>query len=221
MPLDTARMIGTSGASGALFAVVAGDGTAGHRYPATLRQPAAPTRDVTDMLHLVTMLHGRLPGIIDHAAQHTDQPGANAWLSEAAAGFTEERRTLAILVAASGPLPSTPGQAESEAAVIAQHHAFDMLSQSDRRGCALGTAAALVLDWHAVRMILDRAASRMGIDIDAAVLSSPVDTAMMLDGFAATPAIERALLFGAQQFVAQQRGLWSLLEARAIARNHS
>ncbi|UUL83319.1 DUF6975 family protein [Sphingomonas qomolangmaensis] len=221
MPLETARMIGTSGASGALFAVVASDGTAGHRYPGTLRQPAAPTRDVTDMLHVVAMLHGRHPGIIGYAAQHTDEPGANAWLAEASTGFAEERRTLAILVAASGPLPSTPGQAESEAAVIAQHHAFDMLSQSDRRGCALGTAAALVLDWHAVRILLDRAATRMGIDIATAALPSPVDSAVMIDGFATTSAVERALLFGAQQFAAQQRGLWSLLEARSIARNHS
>jgi hypothetical protein len=33
-------------------------------------------------------------------------------------------------------------------------------------------------------------------------------------------AADRAMLFGAQQIVAQHRGLWDLLEARAIARNN-
>lgn len=220
MAFDLARMTGTGGASGALFALVSDDGTPGHRYPATLRSADAPARDVVDMLHIICMLHGRHPGILDHAADHVDDPHANAWLTEAAAGFAEERRIMAMLVAASGPLPSTPGQAETEAAVIAQHHALDMLSQSDRVGCAFGTAAALIVDWHAARMILDRAATRMGIEIEPAILPAPVDTAQVIDRFAASAAVERALLFGAQQFVAQQRGLWSLLEARAIARNH-
>ncbi|WP_033919916.1 DUF6975 family protein [Sphingomonas sp. 37zxx] len=221
MLFETARKIGTDSASRALFSLIGSEGTAGHRYAATLRQIAAPTRDVTDMLHIICMLHGTYPGIIDHAIDHTDHPDADAWLEQAALGFAEERRILAMLVAASGPLPSTPGQAETEAAIIAQHHALAMLSQSDRVGCAFGTAAALVLDWHAARMILNLAASRMGLEIESAPLPTPVDTAAAIDVFAETPAIERALLFGAQQFVAQQRGLWSLLEARAVARNHS
>jgi hypothetical protein len=36
---------------------------------------------------------------------------------------------------------------------------------------------------------------------------------------AGTPATERAITFGAQQLLAQHRGLWSLLDARASARN--
>jgi hypothetical protein len=41
---------------------------------------------------------------------------------------------------------------------------------------------------------------------------------MALIEAAGTPAIERAILFGAQQLLVQHRGLWDLLEARAEAR---
>ncbi len=34
-----------------------------------------------------------------------------------------------------------------------------------------------------------------------------------------SPGVERAMLFGAEQFLAQHRGLWQLLEARASARD--
>jgi hypothetical protein len=33
-----------------------------------------------------------------------------------------------------------------------------------------------------------------------------------------SPAMERAISFGAQQILAQHRGLWDLLEARQLAR---
>ena len=44
------------------------------------------------------------------------------------------------------------------------------------------------------------------------------DTARLAGAVADTPAAERAMLFGAQQLVAQHSGLWDLLEARAASR---
>ena len=66
-----------------------------------------------------------------------------------------ERATLVKLVAAVGPLPSTPGQAETEAAIAGQRHALDMLARvgprrlPDRRGD--GAAARLAGDPRGAR----------------------------------------------------------------------
>lgn len=221
MPFDTARLIGGGGVSGALFALVKADGTHAHRHAAALCDRAAPMHDVTDAVHIACILHGRQPGVIDHACAHTHVPVAAAWLAEAADAFATERQYLAAIVSAAGPLPSTPGQAESESAVTAQRHALDMLAQSDRVGCAFGAAAALALDWAMTREIFDGAADRLGLADVALALPAPHETAFVVDSFGDRPAVERALLFGAQQFLAQQRGLWDLLEARSSARLHA
>ena len=94
-----------------------------------------------------------------------------------------------------------------------------MLACSDRRGCATGATAALVLDWTAIRSVLVQAAERFGVDIPVCRLPVEVDTASSVAMLGSTPATERAITFGAQQLLAQHRGLWSLLEARASARH--
>jgi hypothetical protein len=143
---------------------------------------------------------------------------ARDWLIAAIDGFSAERLLLTKLVVAVGPLPSTPGQAESESAVLSQHHALDMLAQSDRRGCAFGAAAALVMDWWAVRTPLEQAAKRFNIDYPACTLPSADVTLEAVTRVGETAAVERAITFGAQQLFGQHRGLWDLLEARQIAR---
>lgn len=221
MSVGTVRTIGADGAAGAIAALVGADGTASRPYAAMLVERTAPMRDLCDALHILCMLHGRHPGLFDYAKAHVDLPVAGMWLADMADAFTQERQCLAALVAAAGPLPSTPGQAESEAAVSAQRHALDTLGQSDRIGCAIGAAAALSLDWGAVRSVLDHAADRMGVDIPQGHHPDPMETVTVLEAIAIRPGIERAALFGAQQLLAQQRGLWDLLEARAAARDAS
>lgn len=219
MPFDTLRVVG-GGASRALLTLVGADGTQNHPHATALCSRAAPMRDVCDAVHVACMLHGRHPGIIDHASAHTHLPGAQDWLSQAAEAFALERQYLASLTAAAGPLPSTPGQAESEAAVTAQRHALDMLAQSDRVGCAFGAAVALALDWTVIRAVLDGAANRLGLYPASLALPAARETASVIDTVAAGPATERAMQFGVQQLLAQQRGLWDLLEARASAREN-
>lgn len=202
----------------AIRALVAADGTAGADHANALRDPCAAMRDLSDAVHALCQLHGTMPGIVDHAQAAGTDAAERMWLDLAVDAIAGERAHIARVVAAVGPQPSTPGQAVSEAAVGAQRHALEMLARSDRDGCALGTAVAFVLDWAAVRRVIDAAVMRVGAP--AAPRYSPVVDATLtfLGGLAPTAARQRAMTFGAQQMLAQQRGLWHLLEARASAR---
>jgi hypothetical protein len=215
--VETARSVGVADM---LVALVKADGTAAHGYPgaAPLRDGSDALRNLADVAHYLCVLHGRFPGVIDHAADRTDHAAALGWLAAAAEGFVGERALLTRLAVATGPVPSTPGQAECEAAVLQQRHALDMLGRSDRRGCALGAAFALVLDWLAVRAVLELAAHRAGVAAAPLALPSEAETRTVAMAFADSAALERAMSFGAQQMLAQQRGLWDLLEARQVAR---
>ena len=197
--------------------LVDADGSMAHRWAVSLAGAKATRRDLADAVHALCMLHGNYPGLADDARARGAQPAADDWLAHVADGFAAERAALAELTCASGPLPSTPGQADSENAILAQRHALAMLATSDRDGCSRGAVAALVLDWRGVRTVLDRAASAFGVELIPSILSTDgIDTA--LAALTDRPAVERAVGFGAQQLIAQQRGLWSLLEARAEAR---
>ncbi|THD35143.1 MAG: hypothetical protein E7773_11855 [Sphingomonas sp.] len=208
-----------SGSWSVLAALAEADGSAHHPFVQAMSARGAATRDLADAIHLLCALHGRQPGVIDHALAHGPNAIAESWLDEAAYAFADERALLARLTAAAGPIPSTPGQAESEAAVTHQLHALDMLAQSDRTGCAVGAAIALVLDWRAIRHVLEAAADRAGFAPLPSTLPIDADTATLAATIAADPAIERAMSFGAQQLLAQHRALWDLADARKSARD--
>lgn len=210
---------GRSDAGGLVERLVASDGSVAHTWPRRLAAGTAPRRDLADAVHALCMLHGHHPGLADDARARGVQDEAAEWFALAAESFAAERAVLASLVAVVGHLPSTPGHAESEAAILTQRHALEMLSRSDRRGCASGAIAALLLDWPAIRGVLDRAGDAFGLASPPSSLPEPSITAAALALLGATPASERAIGFGAQQLLAQHRGLWSLLEARAEARS--
>ncbi|RDE05124.1 DUF6975 family protein [Sphingomonas aracearum] len=199
-------------------ALVATDGSASRAMVWQLTERGAAQRDLADAVHAFCSLHGRLPGMIEYAAARNTLAPATAWLTTAERGIGTERAYLARLTSAAGPLPSTPGQAETEAAIAGQRHALDMLAQSDRAGCALGAAAALILDWRTLRAVLDAAASRFGVESIASELPEPDTTTAMLAAATTSAGLGRAIGFGAQQLLAQHRGLWELLEARSSAR---
>lgn len=207
-----------------LAALVAVDGTGGHGYPAETH-PSMLSRSLSnlaDATHYLCMLHGRHPGVIDHAATRIADNAARGWLVQAADAFAMERGFLTQVTVAVGPLPSTVGQGESETAVLQQRHALDMLAQSDRRGCAMGAAIALVLDWQAIRKLLDVAALRVGIEPKPSLLPDAQSTLAIADAVAGEDdAVTRAIQFGARQMLRQHRGLWDLLQARASIRAQS
>ncbi len=211
---------GTPLAGALLLARLAEHGSAAHPYPASrtwLKGPDA-SRDFADLIHYLCVLHGRYPGLIDHAAARMVEPEARAWLTGATYAFAGERAYLARLAVAAGPVPSTPGTAGSDSAVLGQRHAMETLALSERRGCALGAAMALVLDWAAVRTCLDAAASRFGIDAPAYPAADRESVVALADLYAVPVPVQRALLFGAEQILIQHHGLWDLLEARREAR---
>lgn len=201
------------------LARVAEEGCARHAHLAALIEGsgADSARDLADAIHLLCGLHGHHPGLIE-LVQNRSDGAEQEWLSRAADGFERERLYLVRLTAAVGPLPSTAGAAETEASLLTQRNALEVLAASERRGCALGAACALVGDWWPIRRLLDRAASRAGIEPPAPSLPDEASVIAVLDRSSETPASTRGLAFGAEQLLLQHRGLFDLLEARAEAR---
>ena len=206
-----------------LDALLLADGTDGHAYASSVRagvgrDAVLTLPDLADAAHYLCLLHGRHPGVIDHAATRSADNATRAWLVQAAAAFARERAYLTQIAVAVGPAPSTAGQSDCEAVVSQQRHALDMLAQSDRRGCAMGAAIALVLDWRAVRHGLDMTAIRVGMEPYSCDLPDRATTLDMARAMSGDTAIERAMQFGARQLLSQHRGLWDLLQARAEIR---
>jgi len=204
----------------AQLARVAGDGTARHAHLNALLEASGPyaASDLADAVHLLCSLHGRYPGLMEIALQRYPSGDAKDWLEHASEAFERERLYLVRLTSAVGPLPSTPGSAETEASLLAARHALETLASSERKGCALGAATSLVGDWWPIRRLLDRASSRVGLECPAPSLPDEASIVDVIRRASDTPASERALSFGGEQLLLQHRALFDLLEARAAAR---
>ena len=203
----------------AQLARVSGNGCARHPHLHALVEGSGPHsgRDLADAVHLLCGLHGRHPGLIELALTQSADSATRPWLAHASEAFERERLYLVRLTSAVGPLPSTPGAAETEASLVAQRHALEILAASERTGCALGAATALVGDWWSIRRLLDRAASRAGLDCPAPSLPDEASLVEIIEQSSDT-ASGRALAFGGEQLLLQHRALFDLLEARASAR---
>jgi hypothetical protein len=202
------------------LARVADTGCARHAHLAALAEGSGlhAGRDLADAVHLLCNVHGRHPALIEIALNQDCGAAGRSWLSRAAEAFERERLYLVRLTAAVGPIPSTPGAAQTEASLLAQRHALETLARSERRGCSLGAATALVGDWWPIRRLLDRAAARVGVDCPAPSLPDEASVIEVIESSADSPALERALAFGGEQLLLQHRALFDLLEARAEAR---
>jgi hypothetical protein len=209
-----------TGVAAAHLARVSGSGCARHPHLQALIEGSGPQsgRDLADAVHLLCGLHGRHPGLIELALTQCSDGKARPWLARAAEAFERERLYLVRLTSAVGPLPSTPGAAETEASLLAQRHALEILASSERQGCALGAATALVGDWWPIRRLLDHAAARAGIECPAPSLPDEASLVAIVEQSSDTPASGRALAFGGEQLLLQHRALFDLLEARASAR---
>lgn len=204
----------------AQLARVGGEGSARHSHLLTLLEGSGPHsgRDIADAVHLLCSLHGRYPGLVEIALQRCPKGPTREWLARASDSFERERLYLVRLTSAVGPLPSTPGAAETEASLVAARHALETLAMSERDGCALGAATALVCDWWPVRRLLDRAAARVGTEAPAPSLPDEASVVGIVEEATQEPGPARALAFGGQQLLLQHRALFDLLEARADAR---
>lgn len=220
MALASVEKASGPGAGQLLLASAAGHGSAAHPYAKACELTSGPqaARNLADLLHFLCTLHGRYPGVVDHAAGRVADRKASAWLALAAEAFAAERTYLARLAVLAGPVPSTPGAADSDSVVRAQRHAIEMLALSERNGCALGSAMAVVLDWASIRRPLDAAAARLGVEPPPYAFADQQAIAAVADDFASSPGVRRALLFGAEQILVQHYGLWDILESRQQAR---
>lgn len=212
----------TRGVAEMLDSLVGSEGTGAHGHVRSGALSSGPEamRNLADAVHFLCLLHGRHPGVIDNAARKAVDPASRGWMDEAADAFAQERAFLSKIASAVGPVPSTQGQDQCEAAVAAQRKALDMLAESDRHGCAVGAAIALTLDWRTIRVLLDISAQRLDMIVPRCALPALPDTARLAAAVADSPAVERAMLFGAQQLIAQHNGLWDLMAARAASRAH-
>ena len=217
VPVETAKLTRTGSL---LFACVTENGSASHPYLASIELLKGPfaSRNLADVVHFLCALHGRYPGVIDHAANRNVEPDSRAWFNSAIEAFAAERALLTRLAVAAGPLPSTPGAGDNDAVLRSQFHALEMLSQSERNGCAFGASLALAIDWGVIRGILNAAASRFGIEAPDYRLMDTAAIRSLADDAGASASVRRAMMFGAEQVALQHRGLWDLLEARQQAR---
>lgn len=204
----------------AQLARVAGEGCARHPHLNRLLEASGPhlARDLADAVHLLCSIHGRYPGLVEIALQRCPKGEIRNWLDRASESFERERLYLVRLTSAVGPLPSTPGAAETESSLLMARHALETLAASERNGCAVGAATALVGDWWPIRRLLDRAAARVSLECPAPSLPDEASVITALNRAAESPASERAISFGGEQLLLQHRALFDLLEARAAAR---
>ena len=223
MSQSTQPQAQTRGVAELLDSLVASDGTGAHPHVRSGALSSGPEamRNLADAVHFLCLLHGRYPGVIDNAARKSVDPASRQWMGEAADAFAQERTFLTKIASAVGPVPSTQGQAQCEAAVAAQRKAIDMLAESDRHGCAVGAAIALTLDWRTIRVLLDISALRLDLTPPTCTLPDLRDTARLAATVSNSPAVERAMVFGAQQLITQHSGLWDLMAARTASRAQS
>ena len=221
MPINRSAQRPALSVAGAQLARVASDGCARHKHLQRLVEASGRDagRDLSDAVHLLCSLHGHYPGLIEIALQRCPSGPAQEWLLRASEAFERERLYLVRLTSAVGPLPSTPGAAETESSLMGARRALETLAESERQGCALGSATALVGDWWPVRRVLDRAAARAGVEAPAPSLPDETSVVAAIDSLSGSPASQRALAFGSEQLLLQHRALFDLLEARAEARS--
>jgi len=221
MPINRSAERPALSVAGAQLARVASEGCARHRHLQKLVEASGRDagRDLSDAVHLLCSLHGHYPGLIEIALQRCPTGAAQDWLLRASEAFERERLYLVRLTSAVGPLPSTPGAAETESSLMGARRALETLAQSERQGCALGSATALVGDWWPVRRVLDRAAARVGVESPAPSLPDEASVVSAIDSLSDSPSSQRALAFGSEQLLLQHRALFDLLEARAEARS--
>ena len=107
---------------GDIRAILARLSSAGHPHVQALLLPHALLHDLTDAVHAVCTVHGNHPSMIDYAMARGIQIDTLPWLIESSTAFAQERAFLANLTSAAGPLPSTPGQAQTDAALTQLRH---------------------------------------------------------------------------------------------------
>jgi hypothetical protein len=172
---------------------------------------------IADIAHFMCIAHGRLPGVVDHAATKIVDDAAREWFVQATNAFASERAFLNRLTVAAGPITRQLGQDKITALVTNQVKNFQMIATSDRAGCAAGAAIAFVVDWNRTRMLLNASAINLGLEPGQCGLPDDGLCKALAKQLGHNDAKSRAMIFGADQLLGQQRGLWKIIAARHTA----
>jgi hypothetical protein len=139
---------------------------------------------------------------------------ARKWLIRAIDAFAAERAFLNALTVAAGPERRHTGENKIAGLILGQAKNFEMLATSDRKGCPAGAAIAFVIDWQRSRLLLSAVALHVGLDVPPCTLPEIDECCDLAEKLGMTESYRRAMRFGAEQILAQQRGLWQLIAAR-------
>lgn len=211
-----ARSIMSDGSLGVIKPLVSFLGDRGDRPDLRPQIKQARAALLADIAHFINISHGRHPGIIDYAAHKIVDDSARKWLVQAIDGFAAERAYLNKLTVVAGPIRRLNGQDKITALIGGQSKNFEMLATSDRKGCPAGAAIAFVIDWHQTRSLLNNVALHVGLEAPAVALPSIESCTQLADLLGQDQGYRRAMGFGSEQLLAQQRGLWQLIAARHI-----
>lgn len=132
-------------------------------------------------------------------------------------------RRLAVAV---GPTRLRAGLTTAEANALSHRRRIEILLESERSGCALGTGVVITMTWlrltTQISQMLRAAPSAGQPAINIPGLDCPPDAALMpppalaqhLGALAQSQAARRGLLFGVGQALALQATFWSMLADR-------
>ena len=208
------RAIVTEGSIGVVKPLIAFLGDRGERVDLRAAAKTARAALIADIAHFINISHGRHPGVVDHAAHKIVDDAARKWLVEAIDGFAAERAYLNRLTVEAGPAHRLNGQDKVTALITGQAKNFEMLATSDRQGCPAGAAIAFVIDWQQTRGLLDNVALHVGLDAPTCALPGMESCSKLADQLGQNLGYRRAMAFGSDQILGQQRGLWHLIAAR-------
>lgn len=221
MPAERKQLVRNAVADGNLVpeleAMLAASGATGHEFVAALSQGRRLSRSTfADVAHLLGLLHGNRPSVFEIVSQSPLVPSP-AWLHAAMRAFAREREVVAQLILITGPPPSRAGQTSVEMSVTATRNALATLAGSDRLGCAIGAAVALLLDWEAI----SAAVRQIGREFDVNLADrhdewpSRHESLGAVELAASLPGGERAVRFGFQTLLGQHFDFWNIIQCRA------
>ncbi|MEE4349439.1 MAG: hypothetical protein V2J26_04355 [Pacificimonas sp.] len=181
----------------------------------------APDLYVADLVHLLAILHGEMPSVLDTALEYNAD--LEPFIEPAAQRLHRDRQWLAELSVLTGYSVDTAGLSDAETAVRGLRDAMLTLASSTRSGCALGVFLGFLSDWPRLRAGLDQA----GTLAFSARWPAPAgdwtvpDSGDLYERAArsfADRTTARAVGFGAGQWLLVHSQLLALVDARACAR---
>ncbi|WOE74103.1 DUF6975 family protein [Alterisphingorhabdus coralli] len=175
--------------------------------------------DLADIAYYLGKLHGHHPGLFDHMSHRSIQDDNHDLIVDLAETFAAQRAMLANMTVEAGPATTLAGEYNAVKTIEQLRTAIDVLGQSDRQGCGMGAAIALLSDWIIWRPALNALATRLAIPVPDSEMQDMQKRLLASLENRAEPRELRAISFGLEQLYHQHDQFWLLLERRQKLRN--